>query len=351
MFLIRMDGMIETQKVAREDININMKETPNDWVATAHRPVSGEMLGFIRFHKRQGMLELTNFNAQLRRKALDIGVSSKRAAAGQAGTHGEGFKVASLVMVRKGFQVRYESAKYYWSFQFGGRDKRHLYCHLTPMLDNQITKRMLEESTRKMEGEERDLKGNIWEDVTVKIGKVYSSKGREIEFDGFKNWMKVPFNLYRPSRVLKTANGDLVMDKDFSGRMYLKGLFLSCNHGTRTLKFGYNFYQGDVNRDRQHMSDLRIQASTLALIWEESIKKGDHGALAEYTKMLREEDTKRWADVNLSSEYMTKDTATAVWKTIIEGELPSTMFFYNKKTEAQVRGFLVQMFCVLTINH
>jgi hypothetical protein len=30
MFLIRMDGMIETQKVAGEDININMKETPND---------------------------------------------------------------------------------------------------------------------------------------------------------------------------------------------------------------------------------------------------------------------------------------------------------------------------------
>jgi hypothetical protein len=98
------------------------------------------------------------------------------------------------------------------------------------------------------------------------------------------------------------------------------------------------------------MSDLRIQASTLALIWEEPIKKGYRGALAEYTKMLREEDTKRWADVNLSSEYMTKDTATAVWKTIMEAELSSTMFFYNKKTEAQVRGFLVQMFRVLTIN-
>jgi hypothetical protein len=98
------------------------------------------------------------------------------------------------------------------------------------------------------------------------------------------------------------------------------------------------------------MSDLRIQASTSALIWEESIKKGYRGALAEYTKMLREEDTKRWADVNLSSEYMTKDTATAVWKTIMEAELSSTMFFYNKKTEAQVRGFLVQMFRVLTIN-
>jgi hypothetical protein len=346
-----MDGMIENRRVAREDINININETDNDWVATAHRPVSGEMLGFIRFHKRKGMLELTNFNAQLTRKALDIGVSSKRAADGQAGTHGEGFKVASLVMVRKGFQVRYESAKYYWSFQFGARDKRHLYCHLTPMSDHQITKRMLEESTRKMKGEERDLKGNIWEDVTVKIGKVYSSKGSAIEFNKFQNWMQVSFALRQPSRLLKTANGDLVMDKDFGGRMYLKGLFLSRINGTRKLKFGYNFYQGDVNRDRQQMSDPWKQASTLALIWGECIRKGDHEALAEYTKMLREEDTNQWADVNLSSEYMTEDTAAAVWKTIMEGELSSTMFFYNKKTEAQVRGFLVQMFCVLTINH
>jgi hypothetical protein len=163
--------------------------------------------------------------------------------------------------------------------------------------------------------------------------------------------MQVSFALRQPSRLLKTANGDLVMDKDFGGRMYLKGLFLSRINGTRTLKFGYNFYQGDVNRDRQQMSDPWKQASTLALIWGECIKKGDHEALAEYTKMLREEDTNQWADVNLSSEYMTEDTAAAVWKTIMEGELSSTMFFYNKKTEAQVRGFLVQMFRVLTINH
>ncbi|KAN0098386.1 hypothetical protein V8E51_014049 [Hyaloscypha variabilis] len=335
-----MDGMIDTQNVSREDINIMIRENKNDWVATAHRPVSEEMLGFIRFDKAKGVLELTNFNAQLSRKALDIGVTSKRSSAGQAGTHGEGFKVASLVMARKGYQVRYESARFYWSFQFGGRDKRHLYCHLTPVSDTQITKRLEEESNRKMNGHPRDLKGNICEDVTVKVGKVYSSKGSEIGFSMFKDWIKVSFALNRPKQVFKTANGDLVMDQDFSGKMYLKGLFLKRKSGTRTLKFGYNFYEGEVNRDRQQMSDSRKEAATFAKIWAEAIEKGEEGVVNEYTRMLREEETKKWADVNLSSEYMTNNTALAVWKHMIEGKTSSTTFFYSKKTEAQDVGVI-----------
>ena len=332
-----MDGMIETQKVSREDIKIVMREDQDDWVATAHRPVPEELMGFIRFDKSKGVLEFTNFNAQLSRKALDIGVSSKRSSAGQAGTHGEGFKVASLVMVRKGYQVRYESARYYWSFQFGGRDKRHLYCHLTPMAETQIIKRLQEESNRKMKGQERDLKGNIWEDVTVQIGRVYSSKGDAIDFTTFKNWIGVSFALNRPTHVINTANDDLVMDKAFGGKLYLKGLFLSHKNGTRALKFGYNFYQGRVNRDPQQITDSRKEAATLAKIWAEAITKGDEDVVKEYTKRLREEETKKWADVNLSDEYMTNDTAVAVWKHMMDGATSSSIFFYSKKTEAQVR--------------
>lgn len=333
--------MIETQKVSREDIIIVIRESKNDWVATAHAPGSKQMLGFIGFDKSKGVLEFTNFNAQLSRKALDIGVTSKRSSAGQAGTHGEGFKVASLVMVRKGYQVRYESARFYWSFQFGGRDKRHLYCHLTPMAETQIIKRIQEESDKKKTGRKRDLRGNICEDVTVKIGKVYSSKGMPIEFKTFKSWIEVSFALNRPSQVFKTTNGDLVMDKAFGGKMYLKGLLLGRKNGTRTLKFGYNFYEGEVNRDRQKMLDPRKEAATFAKIWTEAIAKGDEDVLKKYTKMLREEDTKKWSDVNLSNEYMTNETAAAVWKHMMEGTTSATVFFYSKKTEAQVRKVAV----------
>jgi hypothetical protein len=345
-----MDGMIEAHKVEREKINIVIDDTSNEWIVTAHRPGSLEVLGFIRFNKGKGMLELTNFNAQLTRKALDIGVSSKRYAVSQAGAQGEGFKVASLVMVRKGYQVRYESAKYYWRFQFGGRDKRHLYCHLTPMSDNIVTKHMLEISKRKSNRQPRELKGNIWEDVTVKIGKVYGSKGNGIEFDKFQNWIKVSFSLHRPSQIVKTANGDLVLDKEFGGRMFLKGLYLSGTSGTRVLKFGYNLYEGDVNRDRQQIVNAHRLANTLACIWAEAIKIGEEGAVKEYTKMLMEEDTNHWADVNLSNEYMTEETAASVWQYTVEQNVSRCQFFYGKKAEAPVSKPRIRMTQMLKAN-
>jgi 1,4-alpha-glucan branching enzyme len=109
-----MDGIVEINKVSREQIKIVIKDSSHEWTATTHHQTE-EMLSFIRYTEKKGkaVLELTNFNAQLSRKALDMGVSSKRNSESTAGTHGEGFKVASLVMVRKGFQVRYESAKFY----------------------------------------------------------------------------------------------------------------------------------------------------------------------------------------------------------------------------------------------
>jgi hypothetical protein len=77
-------------------------------------------------------------------------------------------------------------------------------------------------------------------------------------------------------------------------------------------------------------------AHTLAQIWAEAIKI-EAGAIQEYTKMLMEEDTKRWADVNLSNEYMTEATAASVWQYIVEQGVYLCQFFYDKKTEAQVR--------------
>ncbi|KAH9217392.1 hypothetical protein DL95DRAFT_493667 [Leptodontidium sp. 2 PMI_412] len=312
-----MDGMIEAHKVTRETIRITTNDLDDEWVATAHRPGSKEMIGFIRFLKNKGTLELSNFKAQLPRKALDIGVSTKRTANNTAGTHGEEFKVASLVMVRKGYQVRYESSKYYWSFQFGGRDKRHLYCHLTPMKDTQISKRMLVHSDRTMAGKPRDLVSNIWEDVSAKIGKVYSAKGSQIETSTFLDWIKVSFELNRPPNCIKTPDGDLILSKHFGGRMYLKGLYIGNSATTKALKFGYNMSYGDVNRDRQRLINGSEEAAILAKIWGSAIIAGNEGALREYTRMLRENDLKQWADVNLAEDYIPRPVATKIFAQLL----------------------------------
>jgi hypothetical protein len=125
--------------------------------------------------------------------------------------------------------------------------------------------------------------------------------------------------------------------------MFLKGLYLSGTSGTRVLKFGYNLYYGEVNRDRQQIVNAHRLANTLARIWAEAIKVGEEGAIKEYTKMLMEEDTNHWADVNLSNEYMTEDTAASVWTNIVEQDASRCQFFYSKKTEAQVSKPRIRM--------
>jgi len=307
-----------------------------EYVATAHRTGSDELLGYIRFEKAKGTLELTNFKAKLPREALGLGVSSKRNQENMAGTHGEGFKVAAVVMVRKEYQVRYESAKYYWNFQFGGRDKSHLYCNLRPMTDTKLAALMVADSARIAAKKPRELKANIWEDVTVKIGKVYGSKGRAIDSSIFRDWIKVSFALEHPHAVIKTAYGDLVTDKAFGGRMYLKGLYLGNSHTTKELKFCYNLYDGTTTRDRGRLTDEAEEAKVLADIWAVAIRNKEAGAVQEYTKMLRGADEKPLADVNLAQDKILPCTAKAIWDHLKSEDPEGKIFFYDQKTAEKV---------------
>ncbi|KAK2627369.1 hypothetical protein QTJ16_003335 [Diplocarpon rosae] len=334
-----MDGMIQAHKLTRDSIKIVTKDSNDEWVATAHQSRSGVMIGFILFLKKKGCLELCNFKSQLPRKALDIGVSSKRTSENLAGTHGEGFKVASLVMVRKGYQVRYESSKFYWSFQFGGRDKRHLYCSLTPMKDSVIEKRMLAESARILAKKPRQLISNVWEDVSVKIGKVYSTKGTQIETAKFMEWIKVSFELNRPIDCIKAPDGDLVLNQKFGGRIYLKGLYIGGSITSKNLRFGYNLGYGNVNRDRARLIGADQEATILAKIWGHAILTGQEKYVTKYTKMLLEDDAKQWADVNLAQDNISKSVAEKIWKHLLTCNPLGEVFYYNspKQEDEDVR--------------
>lgn len=104
--------MIASNSVKRDCITIEIKDNESEWLAIASLVNKTTMTGYIRLDKTKGCLELCNFNAQMNRKMLDMGASSKKNDDGQAGIHGEGFKVGTLVMLRRGFQVRYEASQF-----------------------------------------------------------------------------------------------------------------------------------------------------------------------------------------------------------------------------------------------
>ena len=164
------------------------------------------------------------------------------------GVHRPAWQVLALVMLLyKGHQVHYEASKYHGNLCFSGNNKRQLYCCLSPISETKLKKKIEAYSTKVNKGTSRKLTANIWEDVSVKLGRLHGSQGRGIAMADFKKWLEVSIDLDRPSKVIEIAHGNLILDPKFSGRVYLKGLLLESYSSATKFRFGYNLFQGHVN--------------------------------------------------------------------------------------------------------
>lgn len=118
--------------------------------------------------------------------------------------------------------------------------------------------------------------------------------------------------------------------------MYLKGLFIGDSTTSRSLKFGYNLAEGKVNRNRQRLTHHGEQAAALANIWAEAIQKNPEATVGEYTKMLREDDEKQWADVNNAMGLISEATARVIWEHLKQLTGGRNIFFHDKNSAEQV---------------
>lgn len=321
---IRKDAIIEVAGLKQKNFCPRVKgfDSKDTYIVEARHPKTKKLLGYIRF--KNGTLEFTNFKSQLGRNALSLGTTTKRNNAEVAGTHGEGFKVASLVMVRQGYQVRYEASGFYWNMRFAGTYKNMLYCFLREMEEKKLQNLKNKYYERQSKGLPRELKNNIWEDVTVKIGKVWGP-GHEIQKEDFVKWIGVSLDLNQPSRTIETQHGTLIIDESFGGKIYLKGLLLEGISSTKPFLFGYNFFKGQVNRDRERLSNPEEEARILSQIWAEALQSNGKDIVKKYVKMLRED---KWADVHEVADYISEATARHIW-TYLVGLDPEGKIFYH----------------------
>jgi hypothetical protein len=339
--LCRKDAIIEISNLERREFKLTVKELNSEYTAEARYPDSGELLGYIRYLEDKGTLELTNFRAQLSRKSLDLGATSKRDKKHLAGTHGEGFKVAALVMARRGYQVRFEASSYYWTFRFGGPDDKHLYCYFSPISEKKLKKQMKANKAEIGKGSPRELKAHNWEDVTVRIGRLYGPQwGEKIEKQQFLSWVKVAIDLDQPSRFFETVHGTLIQDESFRNKVYLKGLLLESTSSAKSFKFGYDLLEGAVNRDRQRLSDTSEEAKILANIWEVPIRENAVGAINNYVEMLL--DQTQWGDVNRAETEISESTANIIWQHLLVRDSGWDYFYHGQDAADQVSTLLVQ---------
>ncbi|KIW81369.1 hypothetical protein Z517_04394 [Fonsecaea pedrosoi CBS 271.37] len=318
--------------VRNDDEEIHITVSDNTTASMASR--RGRPLGYIRFQAKQGSLELTNFRAKLDRKHLDLGETSKRGKKALAGGHGEGFKLAALVMRRNGHSVRFETNSFCWNFSFRGT-RPSLCCVLSEPGPKLVREQREEYKRRVMAGDtQRGLTPYIWEDMTVKIGKSRDRGGsQKVSEEDFRKWMEVSIDLDTPESggIVRTTTGDLILDPRFRGRIYLHGLLVSQTsddaQNDEGLCFGYNFYEGIINRDRQRMASPREEAKALASIWTQAIQLKGDSVIDAFVKLFAEDEAA--ADVEHSYKFISRLTAQSICRRLKESQPDA--FFYSER--------------------
>ncbi|KUJ10062.1 uncharacterized protein LY89DRAFT_627433, partial [Mollisia scopiformis] len=230
-------------------------------------------------------------------------------------------------MVREGYRVQYEASNFTWTMKFAGRDKNMLYCFLRDMSETKIATQKIKYNARLQKGASRELKNNIWEDVSVKIGKV-NGIGDKIEKVNFLKWIDVSLDLNRPLKMIDTPHGQLILDDAFKGRIYLKGLLLENSSTTKPFQFGYNFFNGTVDRDRKGLTHSSEEVSVLAQIWAAAIWSNEQDTLEKYVLMLRRQEA---ADVDQTEAYMSDATAKKVWEHLVMIDSEKKSFYHDRR--------------------
>ncbi|KAI8316645.1 hypothetical protein K4K61_003301 [Colletotrichum sp. SAR11_59] len=306
---------------------------------TVHRNIEGqrELVGFIVHKAKTGTVEIANFNANLSMDDLSIGGSTKRNNDRFAGVHGEGFKVAALVMVRSGIPVRIQSTSTNWNFGFNGVNKDRFYCKISKPNTKNVDSETASLTQQTMGGTLRsDLVSYSSRDVTIQLSHPATGRGyrKPITAEEFRGWTTVSLDLSNPDpdKMIRTQHGDLVLDERFAGQIYLKGFKVSApTLGSKSYRFCYNFATGKLGRDRERMTSHDKEAETLANIWETAVA-GDHGNLVQRYVELFSEDC---VDI-ISAEKASRILARRIW-TWLRTSQPGA-FIYSEGSDSKHDG-------------
>ena len=181
------------------------------------------------------------------------------------------------------------------------------------------------------------LKSQIDRDVTVVIGARHANPSQPVSSETFFGWLQVTPDirgLTYPSSIIDTPNGDLLLDPQFQGKIFLHRLLLPMStSGGMVFKFGYNFALGKFSRDRQRLVAKREVADLVRQIWESALHMHEEILLPIYVNLLR--NFPCVADVEQANSLLEPSTKARIWKHILQAS-QRKLFFYSETSSAQV---------------
>ncbi|KAK8138862.1 glycoside hydrolase family 3 protein [Apiospora sp. TS-2023a] len=275
------DGIIKSFRLEEKNFKV-IREEKSQYEILYKVPAwpqtdPAKYLGYIRFSGTGmgGRVEIVNCNATIQPSHFDMGGTTKLEDKGQAGEHGDGLKVALLVMMRKpqNHAICFNSGGFRWEPNFDKHDKLVIHLNRLQAYDVNLEERS---STPEFLTGLIPVLATPQEDVKFVIGL-----GDSVTIHEFKHWTKAALFLQEveDDGIVSTTEGDLLTSAQLRGKIYLKGLLLQAPKSDAAtnresasitglpLNFGYNFASGNTNRDRQSLVGAYDEAVAIFAIW------------------------------------------------------------------------------------
>ncbi|KAI0887416.1 uncharacterized protein GGS22DRAFT_198712 [Annulohypoxylon maeteangense] len=340
------DGIIQSFKLSEQDIKVTRRENDDEIVYTAISPGSyrdiarsHECLGYIRWSQQDGAgtVEITNRQATLEPCHMNMGSTTKATDENQIGMHGEGLKIALLVLMRspQNHAVRCRSGGFEWTFNF--TNQRRLTTRLVRMAPSTISKADDKVSTPVPAASNQDTQILIGTKAKGRNEDGYPVEREEVTRDQFTNWTRAALFLQGISSkdIVRTKYGDLLTDPRFKGRIYLKSFLLKESHegnlanmGNETWGYGYNLANGTTNRERNSMASSNDESRTILAIWESVLViRGD--LIGNLHRLLGSQID--YADLKGAAKYVQKETGKRITTYINEELKGSWCYTANEK--------------------
>jgi len=218
-------------------------------VQNAHDASSDGFPLSIKYSAHREVLTIKNKGARIPHQALLMGHTTKHERDDQIGQFGEGLKLGTLALTRRGNNVRIRSGNEIW----------------TPKLVQ----------SEKFEGAEVlafDIrKGKNCDGVEVEIGGISSAWWSEMERK---------FLFLGEVNEIRCNRGALLLDPDMVGKIFVKGIFVQ----KYPVSYGYDMWDTTTDRDRRMVSsyDLRYNAMH---IWS-SVMRQEPDMAGQFYKLL-----------------------------------------------------------------
>lgn len=184
------------------------------------------------------VLTIINKGARLPLSSLVLGCSSKDDIDGMIGKFGEGYKLALVVLLRKGLKVDILNGEEEWTPSF-------------KLSDNFGTQVLNIEVNQLPENVECD-------DVVFAISGIEEDLYKELQ-------LLFPCINDDYGNMVESENGYILLEPKFKGKMYVEGLYIQSDDN---FKYGYNFNSDvvDLDRDRKAINYYELRKLTASSI-------------------------------------------------------------------------------------